>query len=262
MKCTPKVGVFDSGAGGLTVLAECVASLPQVKFYYYGDNGRAPYGSRSGEEITSFVQEALERFRSLGVDAAVLACNTATAVCIGEMRRRFSFPIVGTEPALRAAARSCGDVLVLATPRTAESARLKALIAANAPCRFRVYPCDRLAGAVEQMLIYGKGINLSAHLPAGDFDGVVLGCTHYSFLREEIAAYYGVPVFDGNEGIARRLKDILFGKKVEHGWSPNTKTNKSLHLKWSGDRQKQVVFLGKWGNLNEIIYKQTFKTRS
>lgn len=204
-----RVGVFDSGIGGLTVLKACVGKLPDCCFYYYGDNARAPYGSRPRGEIVRFVSEALRRFERIGVDAAVLACNTATAVCAEQMRAAFPFPVVGVEPAVRPAALQCSRVLVLATPRTAESDRLRRLLARYPRCDFTVCALPYLAGAIERALTRGDKLTISDHLPAGRYDGVVLGCTHYVFFRQEIARFYGCMVFDGGEGTANRLKSVL-----------------------------------------------------
>ncbi len=253
-----RVGVFDSGVGGLTVLAECVRLAPHIRYFYIGDNAHAPYGSRPEEEIVSFVRAAMERFRALGVSAAVLACNTATAVCAERMREEFPFPIVGTEPAVRSAAAVCGNVLVLATPRTAESGRLNALLARFPRCRFTVAGLPDLAGAVERFLTQGIRFDLADHLPRGTFDGVVLGCTHYVFLREAIAAFYGAPVFDGNAGVARRLLGVLDAGLGEAEWSASPKINKSLPFKWSEASRKSVVFLGKSAQINAKIFEQTF----
>ena len=204
-----RVGIFDSGIGGLTVLSECVRRVPYATYFYFGDNHRAPYGSRSEEEITSFAREALLYFKRLKVDAAVIACNTATAVAADELRREFSFPVLGVEPAIKPAASVCKKVLLLATERTTESAKLKMLLGRFPDCAVKVAPCKYLAGAIEKYFTEGESFLLSAHLPQGKFDGVVLGCTHYSFFAQQISAHYSAPVFDGNEGVAKRLEGIL-----------------------------------------------------
>ena len=104
MKKIVRVGIFDSGVGGLTVLAECVRKLPDCLFYYMGDNLHAPYGSLPPDLIAHYVFAALRRFARLGTDAVILACNTATAVCAERARAAFPFPVIGMEPAVRPAA--------------------------------------------------------------------------------------------------------------------------------------------------------------
>ena len=252
--------MFDSGIGGLNVLAACRSLLPGCLFYYYGDNAHAPYGARPKEEITRYVNGVLSVFEGLGVDAAVLACNTATAVCAEEMRDKFSFPIVGMEPAVRPAAAACRNVLVLATPHTIASARLHELIARFPQCRFTLYAAPALAGAIEQHLTRKAPLTLSDHLPAFDPDGVVLGCTHYVCFRREIARFYGCQVFDGVLGTAQRLTSVLAERvgreKIGTGdhhcptWNPNNCLTKKCR-KW---QKKGVIFLGKGGKINQKVY--------
>lgn len=273
-----KVGVFDSGIGGLTVLKECEKLLPQVRFYYLGDNANAPYGEKSKGEIMRLVRAAFLRFSDLEVDAAVLACNTATAVCADKLRREFSFPIVGMEPAVRPAALRCRRALVLCTPRTAESKRLTSLIKRFPQCEFTVCGCSDLAGEIERRQGELEKIRLEDHLPIGEFDGVVLGCTHYVFLKERIGKFYGVPVFDGNEGAARRLRALL-GKDCEKNLGdtttfsdylgicdhfPNNTNNCSENTRKMEKKRGNsgVLFLGTAKNANKNAYKQMFAVKN
>lgn len=258
-----RVGVFDSGIGGLTVLRECVRLMPDCRYYYLGDNDRAPYGNRPPEEILSYVREALDRFLKLGVDAAVLACNTATAVCAETVRREYPFPIVGTEPALRPAARACRRALVLATPATCASARMQALVAQNPACAFTLFPVEGLASAVERAACGEGAPDLKKYLPEGEFDGIVLGCTHYVFLKEQISKYYLLPTYDGNEGVALRLRSLLLGcgceKKGKNGFKlGNLTTNKRLQKMGVKRAKKGVFFIGSTKKHNKTIYKQMF----
>ncbi len=256
MDLRPKIGIFDSGIGGLTVLSECVKRAPFFTYYYYGDNKKAPYGGRSRKEITEFVRIAMREFEERGVDAAVLACNTATAVCAEEMRREFSFPIIGMEPAVKLAGKQCRHALVLATERTAESARLKNLLVQTAQCEFTVFPAPRLAGAIEAHLTFGEKLTLSDHLPKGNFDGVVLGCTHYIYFRREIADFYAAPVFDGNAGTAKRLLSLWESGKIgKADHREFQKTNVCSYQNMNKTVKNRVFFVGSGGKLNENLYK-------
>lgn len=207
------VGFFDSGLGGLTVLSSCLKHLCGIPVYYYGDNARAPYGNLPEATIRAYTEEAFRQFASLRARAAVIACNTATAVCADFLRRQYPFPVVGAEPAVRSAAVPGGLIFVLVTCATAQSARFSALcerVEREFPhARLCVCPSAGLAEAVEKHLTEGKSFPLSGLLPPGRPDAVVLGCTHYVFLREEIRRFYGCPVYDGNEGIARELSRVL-----------------------------------------------------
>ena len=254
----PKIGIFDSGIGGLTVLKECVSLLPEAEFYYLGDNGRAPYGNRSEGEIKAFVGEALQTFRDLGVDAAVLACNTATTVCLDEMRKAFCFPIIGTEPAVRLAARECKSALVLSTVRTAHSERLKALIRSCPACDFTVLPCPDLAGEIER-LFRERGKGELVHFPPaerGGYGGVVLGCTHYVFLKREIADFYGCKAFDGNRGVALALgRRLKIGTVFHHvKCSTNQNQNICFEMNLKEKSREMVEFLGKHADFNQSVF--------
>lgn len=252
MKEKMRVGVFDSGVGGLTVLAACRRKLPDVCFYYYGDNFRAPYGSRPAAEIEAFVTEGMDALAACNIDAAVLACNTATAVCADAMRKRYPFSVLGMEPAVKPAAEKYRDILVLATPRTAESARLRALVDRFPDRRIEVYAAPDLAGAIEAYLTRGTRFALADHLPKASPGCVVLGCTHYTFFRREIARFYGCDVMDGGEGTANHLSEILNLGRRDHQFPPLTPVKFSENDQI--DMRKMVIFLGKARKLNQFVY--------
>ncbi len=228
----PKGGIafFDSGIGGLTVLSACENALKGELFYYYGDNQRAPYGNLSQKKIRKYVLRAFRRFEKLNVKAAVVACNTATAVCIEELRKRYAFPVLGIQPALRLAAKGGGEVVALSTRATYESERYRLLrqrVKESYPAVcITPYPCDDLAGEIEKNL--GKtGADFTPFLPRHTTKPttVVLGCTHYTYIKKEIEGFYGCKAVDGNEGVARRLKELLKGKNQSQN-SPAKKGKK------------------------------------
>lgn len=210
------IGFFDSGLGGLTVLETCSKRLQGLPIYYYGDNFRAPYGNLPTGKILTYATEAFDVFASLNVSAAVIACNTVTAVCAETFRKKYSFPIVGAEPAVMPAARAGGKVFVLATRATVESERFKKLCV-RAKREYprvllRAFACDSLAGAIEERLFdesRHRPFDFSPFFPCGKPDSVVLGCTHYVFLKKQAENFYRCPVYDGNEGIARELVTVL-----------------------------------------------------
>lgn len=255
-----RIGIFDSGVGGLNVLGACMQRLPHALFYYFGDNSHAPYGNRAPAEIGRYVGKALSRFARLHVSAVVLACNTATAVCAEQMRARFSFPVIGMEPAIAPAARVCRNVLVLATPRTAESERLRRLISRFPQCRFTVCALPALAGAIERRFSDGEKLTISDHLPPGSYDGVVLGCTHYAFYRREIADFYGVPVFDGVQGTANRLEQVLRLQKegafcgTDDHLRSKQNPNKCFMKKYRKRQNRGVIFLGNDKKINKTVF--------
>lgn len=243
---TARVGVFDSGIGGLTVLSACRRIFPSPEYLYYGDNPNAPYGAKSEAEILRLVRGAVGKLCEEGVDAVVLACNTATAVCAEALRSEFSVPIIGMEPAVKPAAATCKRVLVLATPRTAESERLRKLVSASAArCDITVHAAPRLAGCIERALSFVEPLRLCEHLPQGDYDGVVLGCTHYVYMTREIGDFYRARVFDGNEGAANRLRSLL-GKRIS-----GTDDHPINRACFGGG---EVIFLGNGAETNKKLY--------
>lgn len=223
------IAFFDSGVGGLSVLSACRESLYCVPVYYYGDNARAPYGNRNMEEIRAYTHEAFRLFERLGVQIAVVACNTVTAVMIDELRATYSFPILGIEPAILPAARKGGRVLVLATKATAESARLNRLTAVARrrypSVKIQTVGCAHLAEEVENACRCGS-LPSAFSLPRVEVDGVVLGCTHYSLIKNRIADFYGAEVFDGNQAVANRLRQVRAEQEKDRaileGSSPKT----------------------------------------
>ena len=202
------VGFFDSGIGGLTVLSECKKFLQEIPFYYYGDNRHAPYGNLPKEKIRRYVLSAFKKFEKLEVSAVVLACNTVTALMVEELRERYSFPIIGAEPAIFLGAKKGGRVFVLTTRATYNSQRFQQLCqrASFKFPRAEILPvaCDCMAGAIEQNIL-DQRFNFSMILPNGKPDAVVLGCTHYIYIRKQIQDFYGCNVYDGNAGIAKQL---------------------------------------------------------
>lgn len=209
--------VFDSGVGGLTVLQECLKQIPNEIFYYYGDNEHAPYGNLSQEKISELVYFAIEKHAFLNPKAVVLACNTATAVAVESLREKYPFPVIGVEPAVYLGARALekqggGKLLVLATRATCASERVR-ILKEKAELRFLgveivLHPCLELAGAIEKG-IFCKNFCVERFLPSCKANGVVLGCTHYVYFKNEISSFYACPAFDGNDGVARRLKELL-----------------------------------------------------
>ncbi|MCM1545641.1 MAG: glutamate racemase [Clostridiales bacterium] len=203
------VVVFDSGIGGLNLLCACAARAPYARYYYISDSGNVPYGNRPPEEIMRLTLSALSGIEKLGPAALVVACNTVTATCIAELRRRFSFPVVGIQPAVKQAAVRGGKCLVLATNATVKSASFLNLVKSYAPKDTEVAGCENLAAYVEENVLALPDVLPRGLLPEISADSVVLGCTHYAFIKGQIERHYGCPVYDGIEGTASRFSEIL-----------------------------------------------------
>ena len=212
------IGVLDSGVGGVYVLRQAVQLMPRENFIFYGDLGNAPYGSRPLEEIRRISLAAARRLVDQGAKALLVACNTATSAAVDTMRERFPIPVVGVEPALKPAmeARKDGKIAVMATPATLRLPRFARLMQACGLKEALVpLPCPGLSLMVER---YGPGsgvitdylAELFSHAPLEQLDGVVIGCTHYSYLKGDLRDMLGgVPLFDGASGAARQLERVL-----------------------------------------------------
>jgi glutamate racemase len=239
------IGVFDSGLGGLSVVREVRALMPAEHLVYYADCAYCPYGTRPPEEITARCLAIGDELVAQGVKAIILACNTACAVALPELRARLRIPVVGLEPAVKPAARLTRTqrVAVLATPRTVASERLAKLIQNFAvDVEVTTVAAPGLVELVETGDIAGPTVNralrrLLEPLLAWDVDVLVLGCTHYPFLRAEIECLVGpdVRVVDSGEAIARRTRAVL----EEQGLSRHLAGPPgSLRLLTSGDAER------------------------
>ncbi len=203
------VVVFDSGIGGLNLLCACAARVPHAHYYYICDEKNVPYGNRPPEEITRLTLSALGGIEELNPAALVVACNTVTANCIDKLRRKFTFPVVGIQPAVKPAAALGGKCLVLATNATVKSAAFLNLVNRYAPADTTAVGCERLADYVEKNVLSLPDRLPEDLLPDIHADSVVLGCTHYTFVKRQIEARYNCPVFDGTEGTAAHFWEIV-----------------------------------------------------
>lgn len=214
------VGVFDSGVGGISVLGELRRQLPGEQFIYFGDTRHAPYGTKPPEVVLGYVRGVMDTLCALGVKAVVIACNTATSVAAATLRAEMALPIIGMEPALKPAAmaRHGGQILVLATPVTLRLPKFQALMARYGEGALPL-PCPGLMELVEAEDFAGAERYLRAQLAQFELarvDAVVLGCTHYVFLRPVLHALLpaGTLVLDGNEGTARQLRRVLAQREL------------------------------------------------
>ena len=209
------IGVFDSGVGGITALRAMILTLPREHFIYYGDTANAPYGTKETEEVIACVRQVTGRLLERKIKALVIACNTATGAAASTLRRELTIPVIAMEPALKPASeiRKNGDVLVLATPLTLHQEKFNKLMEKYGEGAVRV-PCPGLMELVEQenwqeAKAYLKEV--FARYDLRKVDAVVLGCTHYVFLKEMIRGMLPerIAITEGSEGTARQLRRVL-----------------------------------------------------
>ena len=235
------IGVFDSGVGGLTVLREILRRTPGESTIYLGDNARAPYGTRSDEEVLAFSTQAIDALVARDVKAVVVACNTSTAVALGHLRRRYDLPVLGViRPGAVTAALTTRNrrVGVIATPATIRShAYFEAIKDENpavevyehaTPAFVPMVEAGNLSGAeVEAIVRDGLAPLLGERDPSGEFvfplppsarvDTLLLGCTHYPLIRAAIAAVAGerIAIVDSATATASALSELLLINGLE-----------------------------------------------
>jgi len=206
------IGIFDSGVGGISVLREAVKLLPDEKFIFYGDTGNAPYGTKPRETVVSLSENVVKRLLDQHVKAIVIACNTATSAAAAYLRGKYDLPIIGMEPALKPASliRKKGIVLSLATPGTIAGEKYAHLVSLYGEGVVSL-PCPGLMEFAENGEMDGERLNeylKKLFLPYRDqpVEAIVLGCTHYVFLRDAIQQHFPDAVLiDGNLGTVRQL---------------------------------------------------------
>lgn len=226
MGASAPIGVFDSGIGGLSVLKHIRAYLPNDDLLYFADSGYAPYGGKSEEEIVARSRAIAEFLMQYQPKALVVACNTATAAAIKALRERYpALPVVGVEPGLKPAAAltRSGTVGVLATERTLASTKFTLLrdqITAATKVCFLLQACRGLADQVEKGELHSAATAILVRhyiepLLKQGVDTLVLGCTHYPFVRPLIEETVGrltaqpVTIVDTGEPVARQLVRLL-----------------------------------------------------
>ncbi|HEY8447753.1 MAG TPA: glutamate racemase [Thermomicrobiales bacterium] len=235
------IGVFDSGIGGLSVVRELRAALPAESVLYFADSAHCPYGTKEPEEIARRCHFVASTLLERGAKLLVVACNTASAVAIHDLRAHYPVPIVGLEPAVKPAARmtKTGRIAVLATPRTVASERLVRLVREHAAgVVVETIPAPGLVELVESGKVDGDEVKAALQPLVGPAvergaDVIVLGCTHYPFLRDAIEAITGpdVLVIDSGPAIARRTREVL----CERGLAATASHPGTLSLLTSGD---------------------------
>lgn len=237
------IGVFDSGIGGLTVANAIHSQLPNESIYYFGDTDRIPYGTKPASTILQYCLEISQFLLDQSAKAIVVACNTATAAALPQLRARWpETPFIGMEPAVKPAVKASrtGKIGVLATRTTFESTRYQSLLHRFA----QTYQCfeDPCIGLVE-LIEAGRWSDpetesllrsiIQPMLSKG-VDTLVLGCTHYPFVELLIRTIVGadVEIINPAPAIARRVEQVL----TEHNWHCSDK-NAARHKYWvSGNK--------------------------
>ncbi|HEY9208909.1 MAG TPA: glutamate racemase [Acidovorax sp.] len=269
---TAPVGVFDSGIGGLSVLQALRAELPREHFVYLDDSGFAPYGERGDAYVTERSRTVTQHLRSrYGIKALVIACNTATMAAVAQLRAEHpDLPIIGVEPGLKpaAAASQTKRVGVIGTRGTVTSAKFDALLRSlRGQSEYLVQPCDGLADAIhrsvtsadlsEAMALCKKYIGAMGRFgtQVGEIDTLVLGCTHYVFVQDQLAALVGpqVQIVSTGEPVARHARRLLEAAqtlatagpgRIQLTTTGNTATLQAAARRWLGFASEPAFEVG------------------
>lgn len=221
------IGFMDSGLGGLSVLREAVHLMPNEDFIYYGDSANAPYGTKPPELIRTLTFNVVEKLLKRGIKGLAVACNTATSAAVRPLREKYpELPIVGIEPAVKPAAvyNHGGRVIVMATPMTIRQPKFHHLLDKYKDMAEIVsVECKGLMEYVEHGELHSAELNMyfEEHLRpylTDDTETIVLGCTHYPFLRPQLREFLhndNIKLIDGSRGTSMELmrqlkeKDLL-----------------------------------------------------
>jgi glutamate racemase len=259
MASTPCIGMFDSGIGGLSILAAVREHLPDAPIRYVADSAHAPYGERSDAEILERCERIVDHLLGAGAGPIVVACNTATAVAIQSLRARYpGASFVGVEPGVRpaAAASRRRRIAVMATTATLRSLRFRELLAREAgDCSIHLQACRGLADAIERgrrddpallaLIAQHAGVVRDAGV-----DAVALGCTHYPFVRAEIEEVLGsgVVVIDTAKAVAAQ---------VGRQWRPGpARALGSCVIETTGEPERLADFVAHWLGLAAEVRPQ------
>lgn len=219
-----RIGFFDSGIGGMTVLHQALRFLPNEDYIFYADTLHVPYGEKPKEEVREYIFNAVDFMAKQGIKALVIACNTATSIAVDDLRKKYDFPILGIEPAVKPAVQSCEGnrkkVLVLATNLTLREEKFHNLV--KSIDQHDIVECLPLPGLVqfaenfefreEKVVKYLKEKLSSFDLK--QYGTIVLGCTHFPYFEDSIKKifYNEVDIISGSIGTAKNLKRILEAK--------------------------------------------------
>ena len=221
------VGVFDSGVGGLTVLHECLVTMPHEDFVYLGDHARLPYGPRALPEIRRFAHEIGAYLAAQDVKLIVVACNAATSAGLPDLQEALDVPVIGViTPEAHAAVQATRNrrIGLLATQATVTAGRYEALVRTlDAGARVTAVACPKLVPLIESDEPFGEATvdavrEYAAPLKAAGVDTVILGCTHYPLIRQIVQRVFGrgVTLVFSAEETAREVAETLGRKGIEN----------------------------------------------
>ncbi len=214
-----RIGIFDSGIGGMGVLHEAYHRLPDNEYIFYADTEHVPYGLKTTEQIKGYADEIARFLIAQDVDAIVVACNTATSVAIEDLRKKYDLPILGMEPAVKPAVEGTDKkrIMVIATPVTIHETKLMNLIKrVDENHRVDLLALPNLVTFAENEIFDGPEVISYLEKEFSEYDttrycALVLGCTHFNYFKPLYRQFFddSVELIDGNAGTVHHLADVL-----------------------------------------------------
>ena len=227
------IGVFDSGIGGLNVLHELCKTFKNESFIYFGDNLNAPYGNKTKKELFNLCCNAIDKLLLNNVKAVVIACNTASTNCLDKLKAKYAnLIIVGTFPK----SINSKNTILFSTFKTAKS---KYVLQNFSNCK--IVPLKNLAKDIENYYLYGTTINLKKvkTYASVKYKSVLLGCTHYIYLKEQFKKFFNCRIYDGLNEVCTRLKASLNGLE-------------------GANLEPSISFIGESAKFNLYVYQKAF----
>jgi len=253
------IGFFDSGVGGLSVMKESIHIMPNENFIYFGDSKNAPYGTKELNDVRNLTLKAMDFLSNKNVKAIVVACNTATSAAIEEIRDKYKhIVIIGIEPALKPAVKlnRKGSIIIMATPMTLKETKFQHLMDKyKKETNIISLPCAGLVEFIENGVLDGKELEdylkqkFKPYLDK-DIGAIVLGCTHYPFIKKALYNVVGddIALIDGGFGTSQELKRKLIEKECLN----NSKERGKIVIYNSINDNKIIDFCYNLININRI----------
>jgi glutamate racemase len=261
-----RIGFFDSGIGGMTVLHQALKYLPNEDYIFYADTVHVPYGEKPKEEVREYIFNAVDFMANQGVKALVIACNTATSIAVNDLRQKYDFPILGIEPAVKPAVQSCEGkrkkVLVLATKLTLREEKFHNLV--KSIDHHDLVESLALPGLVEfaenfefreeKVVPYLR--EALGSLDLKQYGTIVLGCTHFPYFTDSLKEVFPeeVDIISGSIGTAKNLKRILEARNQTNDGKGNISFFKS------GYKVEDKETLSNYHELLAMLDKLSFLT--
>ena len=237
------IGILDSGLGGLSVLNDINHLMPKQSLCYVGDSASCPYGSKSYEKIQERVTTIVDFLISQGAEIIVIACNSATIACVEALRSVYPIPIIGMEPGVKPAAQitKTGKIGVFATEVSLAGAKFHKLVSNHAQgVEVITQPCPKFVTLVEKGSLRGNNVESAIReytepMLARNVDTIVLGCTHYPFLKPEIERLYpNLQIIDTGKAVAkqtgRKTRDLTESIETSHSFFTSSNSAEASEL--------------------------------